>query len=158
MQLPRGPDSGPSIRSTGQGSVSIAHMRSPSGWAEPGQRPEFDEFTVVLRGVLVVESEQGLITVRGGQGVHAGPGELGAVEHPGSRRRRVHLGLRARVRPGYGSPGRIARSRRAQAFPRRPAVQAPPGRRLNECGVVLLASIAEPARRVAGPGRGRIGG
>ena len=52
--------------STGQGSVSIAHMRSPAGWAEPGQRPQFDEFTVVLRGVLVVESEQGRITVRGG--------------------------------------------------------------------------------------------
>ena len=84
MQLPRGPDSGPSIRSTGQGSVSIAHMRSPSGWAEPGQRPEFDEFTVVLRGVLVVESEQGLITVRGGQGVHAGPGEWVRYSTPGA--------------------------------------------------------------------------
>jgi hypothetical protein len=44
---------------------------------------------------------------------------MGAVQHPRSRRRRVHLGLRVRVRPGYGSPGRIARSRRAQAFPRR---------------------------------------
>ena len=40
------------------------HMRSPSGWAEPGQRPEFDEFTVVLHGALVVESEGGQMTVQ----------------------------------------------------------------------------------------------
>ena len=70
--------------STGEGSVSIAHMRSPSGWAEPGQRPDFDEFTVVLRGVLVVESEQGRMTVRAGQGVHAGPGEWVRYSTPGA--------------------------------------------------------------------------
>jgi mannose-6-phosphate isomerase-like protein (cupin superfamily) len=60
---------------TGQAGVSIAHMRSPSGWTEPGQRPEFDEFTVVLRGALVVESEDGQLTVQAGQAVHARPGE-----------------------------------------------------------------------------------
>jgi mannose-6-phosphate isomerase-like protein (cupin superfamily) len=70
--------------STGQGSVSIAHMRSPSGWAEPGQRPEFDEFTVVLRGALVVESEQGQLTVQAGQGVHAAPGEWVRYSTPGA--------------------------------------------------------------------------
>ena len=70
--------------STGQGSLSIAHMRSPSGWAEPGQRPEFDEFTVVLRGALVVESEQGQLTVQAGQGVHAGPGEWVRYSTPGA--------------------------------------------------------------------------
>ena len=43
---------------TGQAALSIAHMRSPSGWAEPGQRPEFEEFTIVLRGALV-ESDDG---------------------------------------------------------------------------------------------------
>ena len=60
---------------TGQGSLSIAHMRSPSGWAEPGQRPEFDEFTIVLHGALVVDYEGGQLTIRAGQGVHARPGE-----------------------------------------------------------------------------------
>lgn len=60
---------------TGASAVSIAHMRSPAGWAEPGQRPEFDEFTVVLAGALVVESEGGELRVQAGQGVHARPGE-----------------------------------------------------------------------------------
>lgn len=54
--------------------VSIAHMTSPGGWAEPGQRPEFDEYTVVLRGMLRVEHEGGALEVRAGQAVitHAG--------------------------------------------------------------------------------------
>src|SRR5580700_10989204 len=55
--------------------VSIAHMRSPAGWAEPGQRPEFDEYTLVLRGLLVVESETGELRVQAGQAVRARPGE-----------------------------------------------------------------------------------
>ena len=70
--------------STGQVGLSIAHMRSPSGWAEPGQRPEFDEFTVVLRGALVVESADGLMTVQAGQGVHARPGEWVRYSTPGA--------------------------------------------------------------------------
>jgi mannose-6-phosphate isomerase-like protein (cupin superfamily) len=70
--------------STGDGRVSIAHMRSPSGWAEPGQRPEFDEFTVVLRGALVVESETGRFTVEAGQGVHTRPGEWVRYSSPGA--------------------------------------------------------------------------
>jgi mannose-6-phosphate isomerase-like protein (cupin superfamily) len=70
--------------STGDGRVSIAHMRSPSGWAEPGQRPEFDEFTVVLRGALVVESETGRFTVGAGQGVHTRPGEWVRYSSPGA--------------------------------------------------------------------------
>jgi mannose-6-phosphate isomerase-like protein (cupin superfamily) len=57
--------------STGQARLSIAHMRSPAGWAEPGQRPEFDEFTVVLRGALVMESDGGQMTVQAGQAVLA---------------------------------------------------------------------------------------
>jgi mannose-6-phosphate isomerase-like protein (cupin superfamily) len=61
--------------STGDDGVSIAHMRSPSGWSEPGQRPEFDEFTIVLRGALQVESADGRLTVRAGQAVRARPGE-----------------------------------------------------------------------------------
>jgi len=55
--------------------ASVAHMRSPSGWVEPGQRPEFDEFTVVVKGTLRVESESGeTLDVQAGQAVivHAG--------------------------------------------------------------------------------------
>ncbi len=55
--------------------VSIAHMRSPSGWTEPGQQPDFDEFTVVLRGSLRVESHQGVLEVQAGQAVVAKRGE-----------------------------------------------------------------------------------
>ena len=51
--------------------VSIAHMRSPGGWQEPGQTPEFDEFTVVLRGMLRVEHRDGSIEVRAGQAIIA---------------------------------------------------------------------------------------
>jgi mannose-6-phosphate isomerase-like protein (cupin superfamily) len=59
-------------------------MRSPSGWDEPGQRPEFDEYTIVLRGVLSVESEDGQLTVRAGQGVHAKAGEWVRYSTPGA--------------------------------------------------------------------------
>jgi len=55
--------------------ISIAHMRSPGGWQEPGQRPEFDEFTVVIRGLLRVEHEGGCLDVVPGQAVHTRPGE-----------------------------------------------------------------------------------
>jgi mannose-6-phosphate isomerase-like protein (cupin superfamily) len=55
--------------------LSIAHMRSPAGWVEPGQRPGFDEYTIVLRGMLRVEFEGGQVDVRAGQAVHAAPGE-----------------------------------------------------------------------------------
>jgi ethanolamine utilization protein EutQ len=55
--------------------TSVAHMRSPSGWAEPGQTPEFDEFTVVLKGTLRVEHKQGSLDVRAGQAVVAHAGE-----------------------------------------------------------------------------------
>jgi mannose-6-phosphate isomerase-like protein (cupin superfamily) len=70
--------------SSGRTGLSIAHMRSPSGWAEPGQRPEFDEFTIVLRGALVVESEDGRMTVQPGQGAHARPGEWVRYSTPGA--------------------------------------------------------------------------
>src|ERR1700761_1562759 len=49
--------------------VSVAHMRSPQGWVEPGQAPEFDEFTVVLKGLLHVKSKSGELDVRAGQAV-----------------------------------------------------------------------------------------
>jgi mannose-6-phosphate isomerase-like protein (cupin superfamily) len=55
--------------------VSVAHMRSPEGWAEPGQVPEFDEFTVVLSGSLRVEHKGGTIEVHAGQAVIAHGGQ-----------------------------------------------------------------------------------
>jgi mannose-6-phosphate isomerase-like protein (cupin superfamily) len=55
--------------------LSIAHMRSPGGWVEPGQTPEFDEFTVVLRGTLHVEHRDGALDVTAGQAVIAPRGE-----------------------------------------------------------------------------------
>ncbi|HZP22041.1 MAG TPA: cupin [Terriglobales bacterium] len=55
--------------------VSVAHMRSPEGWSEPGQTPEFDEFTVVLWGMLRVKSSAGELDVHAGQAVIAPAGE-----------------------------------------------------------------------------------
>jgi mannose-6-phosphate isomerase-like protein (cupin superfamily) len=63
--------------------VSIAHMRSPSGWTEPGQQPDFDEFTVVLRGSLRVESHGGVLDVQAGQAVVANRGEWVRYSTPG---------------------------------------------------------------------------
>ena len=61
---------------TGEARVSVAHMRSPGGWVEPGQRPEFDEYTVVLGGCLRVESEgTEALDVRAGQAVLVRAGE-----------------------------------------------------------------------------------
>lgn len=56
-------------------SLSLAHMRSPAGWVEPGQTPSFEEFTYVLRGLLRVESKDGTLDVREGQAVITAPGE-----------------------------------------------------------------------------------
>ena len=56
-------------------SVSVAHMRSPQGWEEPGQAPEFDEFTVVLKGTLRVRHRSGEMEVVAGQAVIAHKGE-----------------------------------------------------------------------------------
>ena len=55
--------------------VSIAHMRSPSGWREPGQTPEFDEYTLVLSGMLRVTHRTGAVDVRAGQAVIVRAGE-----------------------------------------------------------------------------------
>lgn len=60
---------------SGTAQTSIAHMRSPGGWQEPGQTPEFDEFTIVLKGMLRVEHSEGVIEVRAGQAVIAHRGE-----------------------------------------------------------------------------------
>jgi mannose-6-phosphate isomerase-like protein (cupin superfamily) len=60
---------------TGEARVSVARMRSPEGWVEPGQRPEFDEWTVVLDGALQFEHEGGALDVRSGQAVLVRAGE-----------------------------------------------------------------------------------
>lgn len=68
---------------SGHARVSIARMTSPAGWIEPAQRPAFDEFTVVLKGRLRVESERGAIDVRAGQAVWARRGERVRYSTPG---------------------------------------------------------------------------
>jgi ethanolamine utilization protein EutQ (cupin superfamily) len=60
---------------TGDAAVSIARMRSPQGWEEPAQTPEFDEYTLVLDGMLLVEHEGGRVEVRAGEAVHTRAGE-----------------------------------------------------------------------------------
>src|SRR5688572_18734301 len=60
---------------SGHSGVSVARMVAPSGWQEPGQRPDFEEITIVLRGLLRVEHEGGTIDVRAGQAVATAPGE-----------------------------------------------------------------------------------
>jgi mannose-6-phosphate isomerase-like protein (cupin superfamily) len=60
---------------SGHAAVSVARMVSPQGWEEPGQRPEFQEITVVLKGLLRVEHEGGILDVRAGQAVVTHPGE-----------------------------------------------------------------------------------
>jgi mannose-6-phosphate isomerase-like protein (cupin superfamily) len=60
---------------SGHSGVSVARMVSPQGWQEPGQRPEFEEITVVLQGMIRVEHERGTIDVRAGQAVVTAAGE-----------------------------------------------------------------------------------
>lgn len=64
-------------------SVSVARMTSPSGWVEPGQQPEFDEYTMVLRGTLRVESKDGTIDVQAGEAVITHRGEWVRYSTPG---------------------------------------------------------------------------
>lgn len=70
------------VNSATQG-VSLAHMRSPGGWQEPGQTPEFDEFTLVLRGMLRVEHRDGAMEVSAGQAIIAHRGEWIRYSTPG---------------------------------------------------------------------------
>lgn len=70
---------------SGTEAVSIAKMTSPEGWLEPGQTPEFDEYTVVLKGRLQVESKDGVVEVSAGQAVFTARGEWVrySTPHPG---------------------------------------------------------------------------
>lgn len=68
---------------SGTESVSIARMKSPSGWEEPGQTPEFDEYTVVINGTLKVETGDGSVDVRAGEAVITHKGEWVRYSTPG---------------------------------------------------------------------------
>jgi mannose-6-phosphate isomerase-like protein (cupin superfamily) len=70
-------------QASGQSNLSVARMKSPSGWVEPGQRPEFEEYTLVLRGTLRVEFEGGALDVAAGQAVITHPGEWVRYSTPG---------------------------------------------------------------------------
>ncbi len=69
---------------SGTAEVSVAHMRSPSGWVEPAQTPQFDEYTLVLEGALRVEFEDGEMEVEAGQAVVARRGEWVRYSTPGA--------------------------------------------------------------------------
>ena len=68
---------------SGHTGVSVARMLSPSGWEEPGQRPDFEEITIVLRGMVRVEHEAGALDVQAGQAVITTPGEWVRYSTPG---------------------------------------------------------------------------
>jgi mannose-6-phosphate isomerase-like protein (cupin superfamily) len=68
---------------TGDRNVSIAVMKSPDGWVEPGQSPEFDEYTVVLGGVLHVETKSGVYDVKAGEAIMVEKGEWVRYSSPG---------------------------------------------------------------------------
>jgi quercetin dioxygenase-like cupin family protein len=68
---------------SGHAHVSVARMTSPAGWQEPGQRPEFEEITVVLRGMVRVEHDGGVIEVQAGQAIVTAPGEWVRYSTPG---------------------------------------------------------------------------
>jgi ethanolamine utilization protein EutQ len=92
---------------SGTGAASVAHMRSPGGWQEPGQTPEFDEFTIVLKGTLHVEHAGGSLDVRAGQAVIAHRGEwirYGTPEPEGAEYIAVCLPA---FFHGYGPPRRV---------------------------------------------------
>ena len=63
--------------------LSVAHMKSPSGWVEPGQTPDFDEYTLVLRGMLLVTSKSEAVEVHAGQAIIAHRGEWVRYSTPG---------------------------------------------------------------------------
>jgi mannose-6-phosphate isomerase-like protein (cupin superfamily) len=68
---------------TGSAALSVARMESPGGWQEAGQTPEFDEYTLVLRGTIRVETRTGVTNVAGGQAFFAAAGEWVRYTTPG---------------------------------------------------------------------------
>jgi mannose-6-phosphate isomerase-like protein (cupin superfamily) len=69
---------------SGTSAVSVAHMKSPSGWTEPKQTPDFDEYTLVLAGMLRVDHEGGSMDVAAGEAVITERGEWVRYSSPGS--------------------------------------------------------------------------
>lgn len=68
---------------SGDSRLSVARMTSPAGWEEPGQRPDFDEYTLVLKGLLRVDSDEGSLEVKAGQSVVTKAGEWVRYSTPG---------------------------------------------------------------------------
>ncbi len=100
---------------SGTAEVSVARMVSPEGWVEPGQRPEFEEITVVLRGMLRVEHERRDPRRPRGPGHRHLAGRVGALQHAGGRRRGVRRDLPAGVFAGDREQGRrVVTSHRSQ--------------------------------------------
>jgi len=71
------------VVNSGTAAISIARMTSPPGWEEPGQTPEFDEYTLVIDGLLRVETASGATEVRAGQAIHVTAGEWVRYSTPG---------------------------------------------------------------------------
>src|ERR1041385_4752324 len=75
---------------SGEPRLSIAHMRSAGGWIEPGQTPEFDEFTIVLKGALRVTHKDGVLDVKAGQAITTHPGEWVQYSTPDRKSTRLN--------------------------------------------------------------------
>ena len=91
---------------TGETAVSVAHMVAPGGWDEPAQTPQFDEYTLVLRGTVRVEHPGGVTDVDGRPGDRHPGRRADSVYDPDRRRRRVRRDLPAGVRAGAVRTGR----------------------------------------------------
>jgi mannose-6-phosphate isomerase-like protein (cupin superfamily) len=72
------------LANSGTSTASVAHMQSPPGWVEPGQTPQFEEYTIVLQGTLRVTHRDGRIDVRAGQAIITHPGEWVQYSSPDS--------------------------------------------------------------------------
>lgn len=72
---------------SGDSAVSIARLRSPEDWLEPGQQPKVDKYTIVLSGTLHVETREGHVVVRAGEAIVARKRHLGPLQYAGTGRR-----------------------------------------------------------------------
>lgn len=86
--------------------LSLARMSSPAGWEEPGQRPEFDEYTLVLSGRMIVETETGSVELTADQGIHTKGGEW--IRYTTPEATEVCRGLSTGLLSPNCPPGRVA--------------------------------------------------
>ena len=100
---------------SGHTGVSVARMQSPEGWDEPGQRPEFEEITVVLSGLLRVDHEGGVARRPRRPGGGRRAGRVDSLQQPGARRRRVRRHLPAGLLAGDRPPRRVSAARAIDA-------------------------------------------